>query len=196
MSNNTILSLDIDAYGFEELLEAIEPKNAIRAIAKTAKEEGRRFTTQATKDVRAEYNIKSGDIKKSIKTKFHNRPPYFAYEIVIEDKKLSLNYFGTTTKNKKVNATSRKGKKFRTTRKFVSVKIKRKEKRKVVKGAFYGKNHKLFKREGKDRMPIKSLSTLSVAQMFHEDNLQPAIDKFKENYPKTMERNLLFYMGK
>ena len=75
-------------------------------------------------------------------------------------------------------------------------KIKRAGGAKTIKGAFVGTNRKtggtaVFIREGKTRMPIKTLTTIDIPQMFNTKRINKAVrevmlDKFSANFQREV----------
>jgi len=178
--------------GAEDLLKLLDKKTLNKVLNRTANDEGRRFNTQVAKGVRAEYNIKSSDIKSKVKIRKASGDEN-SFTMTISSPRLDLADFISSVKTKRV-VVNRRGKRHRARRKVVRVKVKR-GKAKELRGAFYV-DGSLFKRKGKSRMPIKKLSTLSVTDMFTKDIVEDGFKKVEENYPKTLERHLNFYVSK
>ncbi len=111
----------------------------------------------------------------------------------ISSPRFDLSRFIVSIKEQEVSIKTR-NKTYRVKRKFVRVRVKR-GKSKVVKGAFIAEE-RLFKRKDKRRLPIKKLSTLSIAEMFNKDIVERGFEKVEEHYPKTLERHLLFYTSR
>ena len=178
--------------GSEELLKLLDKKTLNKVLNRTANDEGRRFNTQVAKDIRKEYNIKSADVKSKVKVTRASGDNN-TFELTITSQRLDLAKFISSITTKKVPV-NRKGKRYKGKRRIVKVKIHR-GKAKELHGGFYA-SKQLFKREGKGRLPIKKLSTISVTQMFTEEIVDRRFKKVEENYPKTLERHLNFYVGK
>lgn len=83
----------------------------------------------------------------------------------------------------------------RQTAKGVSVKISRDGGRKLIPGAFIGNDGRtVFKRVGKDRLPIKALQTIDVAQMFNVKTINKAVvDAINERFSVIFEREARYY---
>lgn len=168
----------------------------IKATIKTLNREGTRLKTFLFKNVREEYMVKTGDLKKSSKeTKAKldgnwmnpRKSDSYHYELGITSKRLPLSYFGAREKWVKDN----RGKK----RKGVSVKVLRKGKRKVVKSAFLYNGH-IFKRESKERYPLDYLTSLSIPQMFKDNIVEEGYKLVEEKFPKTYKDSFDFYASK
>ncbi len=178
--------------GYDEVLKLLDKKTINKVLNQTANDEGRRFNTQVAKDIRAEYNIKSSDIKSKVKIK-RAKGDDNSFEITISSPRLSLAKFVSSVTYKKVPV-NRKGGRYRGRRQFVKVKVKR-GKSKLVRGGFYAKGQ-LFKREEDSSLPLKRLTTLSITGMFTEEIVDKGFKKVEENYPKTLKRKLNFYISK
>jgi len=178
--------------GFDEILGLLDKKTLNKILNRTANDEGRRFNTQVAKDIRKEYNIKSSDVKSKVKVR-KALGDNNSFELTITSQRLDLAKFISSIVVKKVPI-NRKGKRYRGKRKIVKVKVHR-GKAKELHGGFYA-SKQLFKRTGNSRLPIKKLSTISVTDMFTEEIVDRGFKKVKENYPRTLEKNFNFYIGK
>jgi len=80
----------------------------------------------------------------------------------------------------------------------VFVKVKRKGPRKAVKGAFIGnKGRTLFKRVGKDRLPIKPVQVIDVAQMFNTKRVNQRVRAVMQaRFADVFEREARFYLNR
>jgi len=185
--------------GQKELLELLDKKTLNKVLNATANTEGRRFNTQVAKDIRGEYNIKSSDIKSKLKIKRAEGDDNF-FEITISSPRLSLGKFITNRDSyiKTVTQTSRKGKRFKVRKHYVRVKVKKSGGTKLVQGGFMMNGRTLMRRRHKhsDRKDIKKLTTVSITGMFTEEIVDKGFKKVEENYPKTLERKLNFYISK
>ena len=172
-------------YKFErlpELSRVFDPslidKATNSAIGKTA----RKTRTFISKNVRQEYTVKAGDIRKSVGTRIR-RPSRTSAALDYKGSTISLRRFGA--RKRQVNG-----------RPGVSVAVK-KGQRKVVKGGFSHGNGPIFKRIGRSRLPIEKLFGPSVPQMV--SNLQ-ITDKTNEfigfEFPKEFDIAMRFFIGK
>jgi hypothetical protein len=186
------MTFNADLEGVEDLLKLLDKKTFNKVVNRTANDEGRRFNTHVAKNVRAEYNIKSSEIKSVVKIRKAGGEEN-SFSITISSPRLDLAKFISSVKTKRVRI-KRRGRSYRATRKVVRVKVKR-GKAKELKGAFYVHGG-LFKRKGESRMPIKKLSTLSITDMFREDIVEDGFRLIEKSYPRTLERNLNYYLKK
>jgi len=173
------MRIDVKLDGIDELMKVLNEKAYNKALKRTIRRMGQRFRTTATKEVRKTYNIKASKIKQYMRAKMDGD----TFKMYIKSPTVSLMNFGA-----------------RQTKKGVSVKVRKDRGRKVIKGAFIavGKNNNLqvFKRVGKERLPIESKKTLSIPQMFNENVLNKAKSAVEESYENEFKRNFDFYLGR
>jgi hypothetical protein len=86
----------------------------------------------------------------------------------------------------------------RQTKKGVSFKIKRSGSRVVIPGSFLINGGKtVMIRVGKQRLPIKALQTIDVAQMFNTQRINAkVVQVIKDRFPVIFEREAKFYLDK
>lgn len=79
----------------------------------------------------------------------------------------------------------------------VSVKIRKSGGRKVIRGAFIGnKGRTVFRRVGKERLPIEPIRTIDVAQMFNAKRINArVIDTIKARFPEVWDRELAYALA-
>lgn len=83
----------------------------------------------------------------------------------------------------------------RQTSKGVTFKIKRSGPRQLIPGAFLiNQGGTVMIRIGKERLPIKALQTIDVAQMFNTKRINAkVVDTIKQRFPEIFEREAKFY---
>lgn len=151
--------------------------NATMAQAKTA----------MSKEIRAKYVLSASKVNESLKVrKASARDGLFDLEASLESpsqrgRSLNLINFGA-----------------KQTLKGVSIKISRDGGRKLIPGAFIAnKGRTVFKRVGKERLPIKALQTIDVAQMFNVKKINEAVvSAINQRFPVIFERELKFYVDR
>lgn len=149
-----------------------------RAIDKTA--------TETSREIRKVYFLKDAAIKRTL-TKIRAGPRTLTARLELSGKRVALIEFDA-----------------RQNKLGVSVRIKRLEGRKTVKGAFIatrrwkswqdGAEHSdrgVFRRVGRERLPIKYLRSLSIPQAFSNDKVVEAIRRiaivtFEKNFEQQM----------
>lgn len=110
------VTFDIKGIGIVEAM--FNGKEITQAVTRSLNRAANAGKVAGTRKIREEYNIKAKDIKKTIKVK-KARYGTLEAEIAIESKPIPLKYFGA-----------------RQTSKGVTIKIKKKEPRKLIKHAF------------------------------------------------------------
>jgi len=179
-----LLTFELD--GISELKKNLDSKSFVKAVKRTVKEEGRRFVTQAVKSVTQEYNITAKELKSYMRvTAGDADDPYV--EVSVESARLPLSKFSPQARAVRTSKGTRKG---------VTVKVKKGNRRKLVKGAFLSSDGHIYKRESKPRYPIKFLRGISVPQMFTKEIVAEGMEKVKRSFPDTFRRNLNFYLSK
>ena len=166
-----------------ELSKAFDSKVFEKALRRTVKRMGTRFRKTAVKEVRQTYNVRAKKLKEYIKARTHYGKGGVEWRFRVSGKPMSLIHFSP-----------------RQTRQGVTVKVKKSEGRKMIKGAFLandsGSHKRVFMRSGKARLPIESKHTISIPQMFNKEILKKAQKEVEENYEKEFKHNLDFYMGR
>ncbi len=177
------MRVDVNIDGFYELQKALKPESFKKALNRTVRRMGTRFRKTAVKEVRTTYNVKAKKLKQYISAKTHYGKDGVKWIFYVRGRPLSLIHFGA-----------------RQTRKGVSVKVRKDRGRRVIKGAFVapdkGGHFRVFKRKGKERLPIESKYTLSVPQMFNKEILDKAKREVEANYEKEFKHNLDYYLGR
>lgn len=138
------IGIQINPSQLADVKAKLSPKVYPRILASAINEAGRYGETQLSKAVRAEVPLKVEDVKK-----------------IIRRSKASATHLGSTIKISR-EPVSLKRYAPRQTRKGVSVKprkkpIKGRKLRELIKHAFIGPGGHVFKRKGKERLPIKKL---------------------------------------
>ena len=76
--------------------------------------------------------------------------------------------------------------------------VKRAGGKKIITGAFIGnKGRTVFVREGKDRLPIKAVSTIDVASMFNQKRInRTVVGVLQERFPVIFEREARYFTSR
>jgi hypothetical protein len=147
-----------------------------RAIDKVATETGR--------EIRKEYNVRQKAITSALRKRRAHKKSLFA-RLIVEGVRLGLIEFAA-----------------RQNRAGTSVKIKVKGGRKTVKSAFIAANtatgyRGVWRRVGKDRYPIRNLTSISVPQAFANKTVIAALEKVAvETFNKNFEQQVRFLSGR
>jgi len=173
---------DIDIKGIDELRKALDPKLFDKAKRRTVRRMGQRFRANVSKEIRKDYNVNAKVIKKAIsKGEFKDD----TYRFYIKGRTINLIKFNARV--------LKKG--------GVSIKaIKKGGKRTKLRHAFIAKdkggNLRIFERKGKERLPLRSVATLSVPQMFNKEVMARASRVVTDNFDKEFMHNYEWFAGK
>lgn len=167
-----MIKIKIDIKGIEEVRKALDPKVFQKVITRTMNKTADQARTAATKKIREEYNIKASRVHEGIST---TKATWQRPEVIIRAR-------GRTPGLQHYDARQ-------TTRKGVTVKVK--GVRKTIKGGFMPKAIiGIYKRKGKERLPIKRLFGPSLPSMMKVVGV-PEIEKaVNEKVQKTFEHEL------
>lgn len=147
-------NLDATLAQFDQLTTEMKGKALARAMRRT----GERSRTIMTREVRKEYNVKATDIKNTIRIKRNTSGRVIGIILESKGNRLPFAYFAP-----KQNAIG------------TSIKIKRA--RKMIPSSFIAKlryDMAVAKREGKKRLPIQELYTISIPEMLGAKNVTDA----------------------
>jgi hypothetical protein len=156
----------------------------VMALNRTAEQ----LRTEAGREVRKVYNLKLAAVRKASKLLRARKESRFPRaEVTFSGKKIPLIEFGA-----------------RQTRQGVSVRIKMKEARKIVRGAFIATrrwtswqdgaeqaNKGVFRRVGKSRYPIRYLRSISIPTALEREAVAKALlafvdDRFEKNFSDAL----------
>lgn len=173
----------------ELLADDIGNKALVRALNTTI-DQGR---TQMAREISQEFRITVGKAKGRLEIQRASaKAGNLRFEAVLratsKGKGRSMNLFGFVTSGP------------RRTRKGLSqikFQIKRSGGRKEIKGAFLGNQGRtVFIRTGKERLPIKALSTIDIPQMFNTRTLNAAVRKVMlTRFDANFKRELRTVLG-
>lgn len=174
------MELKLELKGIDKVLSMLEPSKTRKAVARTLNELGSNIQTQSVKEVRKIYNVKADGLKSKLEIKPANEWNLKWSMTVPGDKKLNLIHFGA-----------------RQVKKGVSVKVLTSGPRKVIKGAFIANGgNTVFKRKGKERLPIKTVTGLSPSQMISQRLRDRKLDEAQRKAPDVFKRNFNYYITK
>lgn len=158
--------IELKLANIDELRRALDPKLVKKALDRAISAAANRVRTQISVDVRARYNIKAGDVGKSVTLRPINQDGVVNRLLTYTGGRLSLRMFAAS------GATPRIGK--RTGRQLpVRVTVLKSEGRKVVQGGFLAKGlnatgetpYQIFQRLGDSRLPIRKLTGPAIPTM-------------------------------
>ena len=167
-----------------QLEEEVRVQATARAINRTL-DQGK---TRMIRAITAEYNIKAGVVRESLRIiSASAKQGYFRIEGILESpaqrgRSRNLIHFGA-----------------KQTPLGVMVQIKRNGPRKVIRGAFIANKSNqyggtVFERRGKSRLPIDSIQSIGVPQMFNAKKVNEQVVRFLiDKFPEVFEREARYY---
>ncbi len=191
--------------GLKEALESMDPKRVNRAASTALAKVAKSAVSTCSAEIRKVYNVKKGDLDPRIKLT-PPRADNLTAIITISGKSMSLSYFGAKqlagarviSRNKdglKVVARKRAAKS-----QGVQVSVL-KGKRTQLPQAFMARMKSghigVFRRMGKDRLPIMEKAVISIGSMARAAKVQPVIlKKIGESWVKIFPHELEYQLGK
>lgn len=155
----------------------IRDKAVVRALNRTATT----IRAEAAREIRAEYNMKVSDIKGEMRIE-NATPSQLRARVVVRGRPQSLSEFGP-----------------RQNKQGVTVMVKRGQ-RKLIRHAFLWQRPggaPVFVREGKSRLPIKKLFTLSLPSAFTNDKVMAALKRVAgRRFPGAFAQEARYYLNK
>lgn len=167
------------ALRYERLAGEVKEKALVRALNKTAIT----VRAEASREIRKEYNLKSKVVKDQIRIFRANRATLTAV-IEASGRPIPLVEFDARWGRKQAGA---------------SVRVKRE--RKVVKGSFIavmpGGHRGVYVRQGKKRLPIRQLYSISLPTAFTQKRVTEALIRAAQaRFPVAVEQELRFAASK
>ncbi len=176
-------------------------KAVVRALNKTI-DQGK---IQMARQISSEFRVSVGTAKARLKVKrafVTGRGIAMRFAATLEatrkGKGRSMNLIAFVTKGKVSKASSKRSGRTDLAGQL-QFQIKRGGGKKAIKGAFVGNaGRTVFIRTGKDRLPIKALSTIDIGQMFNTRRVnkvvrQVMLDKFPANFQRELRSVLQGY---
>ncbi len=159
--------------------------------------------TQMQRAITSTYNLSASFVRERLSVTRARRNGQFTYTaaLVGSDRKPSMNliHFAANVSGKEKAAwrkqVSKSGRLYAPNIPFA---IKKGKGRVYVKGAFVGNSGRtVFMREGKERLPIKPVQTITVEGMFRSrKNTGDVMAWLRTNLPRIFESELKFYMDR
>jgi hypothetical protein len=158
---------------------------ADRALSSTLNKAAEQGRTQAVRDVTAAYAVRAGYARERIQIRRASfKRGRFQMEVQIRagnGAKRAANVIAFAARQNKVG---------------VGVKIRRDAPRQTIRGAFIAnKGRTVFQRTTNKRLPIKSVQTIDVPQMFNARKVKEHVLRvIRERLPVIAEREINFYV--
>jgi len=166
-----------------ELRRTFNPKFVDQALDRAMQVATTKTRTRLSRQVRQVYNIKAGDVSRSVVI----RKIAQGRVLVYQGRMIGLDKFTARPRKVRTAAGKRIG---------VTVQVRKDRGRKLVKAAFIaGRGQVIFKRTGEDRLPLERLFGPSIAHMIGQsDVLDIATRQTGEDAAVEFDRYLTYLM--
>lgn len=177
----------------------IEFKDAEGAVDKALrgaiKATSAKAATAISRDIRGIYDIKASDIKQRLSIRRYKRDASSA--LVYTGKRIPLADFKPKQKTVRTTATSKKGKRFKTKRRGVTVRTRKDIGRKLVYG-WYAKDHVMRRRwsSENDSDPIIRYGPSIPGMVAYPDTIERAQEVVRRELPKEFSGRLDYFLNK
>ncbi len=179
-------------------LNALQKDIAAQALASAVNKTLDRAKTAMVREIAAEFVVSQSYVRERLRIRRATRKGgVYAVEGALlggRDKRRSANIIAFVEQSVTLAEAKRRIKAGIQNQLFV--RIKRGAGKKPLKGAFIGnKGRTVFRREGKERLPIKPVQTIDVAQMFNTKRINAAVVKtMREVFPTIFDREARFFV--
>lgn len=156
--------IEVKLENIDALRKAFDPKIVKQSLDRAIRTAAERVRTQISRDVRQRYNIKAGDVGKSVTLRAISQDGIVNRLLAYTGARISLARFGARPRQVRVGKRKYTG---------VTVQVLKAEPRQLVKGAFLaqglnaneGTPQQVFQRIGDARLPIRKLTGPAIPTM-------------------------------
>jgi hypothetical protein len=168
-----------------------------RALASAVNKTIEQARTQMVREITSEYRVTSGYVRERLSIRragFTGGAFRLSAELSGSNKRRSANLIRFAEKVVALAEARRRGR--AGTLGQIRFQVRKAGGKKVVAGAFVGnKGRTVFVRTGKQRLPIRPLQTIDVAQMFNQRKINAAVvGAIRQRFPVIFEREARFYV--
>ena len=180
------ISLKTDFADVFQRLRGIEAEIGDKVLARTLNRIANTTRVEAIRKITDEFNIARPKVDERVKV-IGARPVAGKLSVTV--------YVAQRGRKRAINIIAfRSGRVVKSAGGGVGVKVLRRGSRKIIPGTFIANQGRtVFRRVGKERLPIKPVSAIDVPQMFNTRRIKDLlIDNMKANFRKEVERQLAF----
>jgi hypothetical protein len=193
------LTIKTDFAGVETALKRLQDDIGKRALASAMNKTVDLARTQMTREIAGEFNVTSGYVRERLRVRRAAAKGLVLEAALIGGKggrRRSANIIAFVEKSVSLAQARKRAKAGTLDQLFV--KVKRRGGKKPLRGAFIGnKGRTVFERVGKERLPIKPVQTIDVAQMFNTRKINAAVVRMiRQRFPEVFEREARFYVDR
>lgn len=196
------MDLKYDIRNLKQLQDKFDPRDVEKALRWALNATSRKTATFISKDIRTVYTLKARDIKAHLKIKKYRRDATRA--LLYTGGSIPLEEFKPHTKRVRTTATSRRGKRFKTHRRGVTIRMRKDEGRQLVKGGWYAKGHVMHRSnpssglgETANTAPPFIMYGPSIPGMVaHPKTIEQAQDLVRKELPQEFSERLDYLLNK
>lgn len=172
-----------------------------RAIARALNRTAEQGNTQMVRAIAAEFNVKQSDVRSQItirRAREGAAGTLLTVEIKALQGKRGRGYNVIRFLERSVTLAEAKRRQRAGTQNQLRFQIKRSGGRQIIRGAFVGnKGRTVFQRVGKQRLPIKAVTTIDVPQMFNTRRINEKVVAFmRAKFGEVLAREIAFYAAR
>lgn len=181
-------------------LDRMEREVMGKAVASAMNKTIDQAKTQMAREITARYAVSSAYVKERLRVRAAStKGGMYSLEATLiggDGRRRSANIIAFVEK-KTTLAQARKRAKAGTLQQLY-VRVKKGGPAKPLRGAFIGnKGRTVFERTGKDRLPIRPVQVIDVAQMFNTKTINAAVvDFINTKFPQVFEREARYFLGR
>lgn len=180
----------------QQLRQQLDPSDVNKALRWSLDAVTRKAATAISRDLRDTYAIPAAQVKQHLKIKRVEKDT--SRVLLYAGKALPLAQFAPRSKVVRVQATSSRGKTFGTTRKGVTLRVRKDTGRKLVKGGWHAKSHILRREDKTDNraQPRVQYGPSIPGMVSHPSVIAAAEDLVRRELPKEFNSRLEYILGK
>lgn len=180
------LDFDIRLEGIKAARRRYSTTIVKRATRSALNKTIRSARTVASTEIRKKYNIKKKDLDKRTMKVIRARSSNLTSKIVVRSRPISLIFYAARQLKKGVKLTIFKGKRILLPHTFLT----------TVKAGVAGAAHTgVFKRRGKERLPVAEPKSISPSSMFASDNVMPKVRRtIRDRWGRIFANELRFFI--
>lgn len=186
-----------DINELQRLKNHYDPKIVEKAFSQALDRTQAKAATHISKDVRDDYHITAGEIRKRLTVKRARRDA--SRSLLYVGRRLPLDHFKPkTTRARVVTATSRRGKQFKTRRRGASVMVRKDRGRQQVPGGWFAKGRILRRadRDDPQSQPRIQFGPSIPGMVSHESVIESAQEMVREDLPRQFNGRMDYLLGR
>lgn len=191
-----MISVKYDIRMLQKLRQQLDPADVNKALRWSLDATTRKAATFISRDLRGTYAVSANQVKQHLKIKRVERDATRA--LLYTGKSLPLAQFAPRPKMVRVQATSSRGKPFKTRRKGVTLRIRKDVGRQLVKGGWHAKGHILRREQASNNYsdPRIQYGPSIPGMVAHPATIDQAQELVRRELPREFSGRLEYILGK